>query len=434
MRVEHRPYRGVAAVGDDRAAGGEQLADHRRHVRGMHRRAVVGERAFELGAVAPDMRAILLHSLAAPGAIHPFAFPLALPDARGERRQKNADVGLHRDVRGPVGAEHRRVDVHLHRAQLGGRAPIRRLSPAVRLAQSRSEDEHRVGLVAHELVELHVRHRDRERRILVEHTARGPARGHRRLEQVGDLAQRIPCPRVHHAAPRVDDRQAGDEHHIGGALHVGGICREWRGSPVLRRIPDGDVGLHLAVHQVLGDVEVHHAGPAVPAFSQGGAHELGNPFEARRGAAPLRERADHGLLIEALIGSGAERVHRTGAPRARNAEDAIALRLLHHETAQDVGDARAIARHAHAKPPGESRVGRGRVGGTGLVAGCDEANAEPVEGGVEAEVGAVDDAEDDIDAFSLQHAGEHFAASRGVHGVSAVSPGFLRGFCGPGEK
>ena len=67
--------------------------------------------------------------------------------------------------------------------------------------------------------------------------------------------------------------------------------------------------------------------------------------------------------------------------------------------------------------------GARHVQGGRFVARRDQPDSVVSQVRVEPEVAAVDDAEYDIDAFGLQHAGEHFAASRGVHGASAVSPG-----------
>ena len=53
-----------------------------------------------------------------------------------------------------------------------------------------------------------------------------------------------------------------------------------------------------------------------------------------------------------------------------------------------------------------------------LVPRRDDLDAELVQARVEAEVGAVDDAENFIDAFGLQHPCEHFAATDLAHILS----------------
>jgi hypothetical protein len=55
------------------------------------------------------------------------------------------------------------------------------------------------------------------------------------------------------------------------------------------------------------------------------------------------------------------------------------------------------------------------VCGTGLVARRDDLDAEPVQRRIETKIGAVDDAEDLLDAFLLQHAGDDFAAADFCH-------------------
>jgi hypothetical protein len=54
----------------------------------------------------------------------------------------------------------------------------------------------------------------------------------------------------------------------------------------------------------------------------------------------------------------------------------------------------------------------------GFVAGCDDLYAEPMQRGIETKIGSVNDAEDFLNAFLLQHAGDDFAATDLCHGSS----------------
>ena len=76
-----------------------------------------------------------------------------------------------------------------------------------------------------------------------------------------------------------------------------------------------------------------------------------------------------------------------------------------------------VRRHAHAELAGEARVGARHVRGAGLVPRRHDLDAELVQARVEAEVRAVDDAEDLLDAFRLEHARQDFATAGFAHGA-----------------
>ena len=117
-------------------------------------------------------------------------------------------------------------------------------------------------------------------------------------------------------------------------------------------------------------------------------------------------------LVERLVGAAAVGVNDLRPAATRDREHAVAFRVFDDQPGQQVRDTGAVARHADAEPAREPRVCAGHVRGAGFVPRRDDLDAELVQARVEPEVGAVDDAEDLLDAFGLQHAREHFAATR----------------------
>ena len=161
LGIEHRPDGRVATVGDNRALCRKELAHERRRVRGVQGSAVVLERALEFFGEPLEVALIIRHPFAPPRVRH---LGTALGEANGERAQKNAHIGAHRHFGGFVGAERGIVNVHLHRALFRRCAPVGRLAPPVGFTEARAEHERGVGLIAHEVVQLDVRHRNGERR------------------------------------------------------------------------------------------------------------------------------------------------------------------------------------------------------------------------------------------------------------------------------
>ncbi len=378
----------------------------------MHRDRHVGERLVPAGAFVLHGFGVAGDSIAAGVELDLALAPLQFVRQHFEEAPGVGDDG---EVGRLVEADHVAVHVDLDGLLLGGMAPVGRLAPPVGFADARAEDQHHVGIVAHLVVELDVRHGDGQRRILGQHAARGPAGGYGRVQQLGDAAQRIVGIGMDDAAAGVDHRRAGSDQQLRGLRDLVGSRRRRYGVAVLVRRPIGDVGLEFAVHDGLGHVDMHHAGPPFPALAQRLPHQFRHAVEGGHGRAPLADLADDAALVEALVTAAAVGIHDAGPARAGDRQHAVAVGLLDHQAGQQVGDAGAVAGHADAELAGQPRIGAGHVRGAGFMARRDDLDAEPVQRGVEAEIGAVDDAEDLLDAFLLQHAGDDFAAGDLCH-------------------
>ena len=130
---------------------------------------------------------------------------------------------------------------------------------------------------------------------------------------------------------------------------------------------------------------------------------------------PLRDAADRAHLVEGLVGAAAIRVDDLRPPATRHREHAIAFGLLDNQAGKEVRDAGAVARHAHAQAGGEPCIRAGHVRGAGLVPRRDDLDAQPVQRRVEAEIRAVNDAEDPGNAFGLEDACQDFPAAQLRH-------------------
>ena len=177
----------------------------------------------------------------------------------------------------------------------------------------------------------------------------------------------------------------------------------------------------LPVHDVLGHVEVHHTGPTLEAVAQCLAHQFGHPLKRRGRRAPLGDLPNDPGLIEALIRAAAIGIHDPWSAGAGDGQDPVALRLFHHKAGEEVGHAGTVAGHADAEAAGQPGVGASHVGGGRFVTGGDDLDSQPVEAGVESEIGAVNDSEDVLDALALEHPGENLSTGDLSHAVH--SPG-----------
>ncbi len=325
--------------------------------------------------------------------------------------QEHAHVGDDPDVDGLVEAEHLLVEVDLDHPLVLRRAPVRRLAPPVGLAEAGPQCQHDVGVVAHLLREFDVGHGYGDQAALVDHVARAPARGHGCAQPLGNRAQLRRRGRVQHATARVDHRELRVDEHVRGLAHRGRIGRDGRLAPGARRRRVGrGRRLELAVHHVFGDAQVDHARPTLPRDAQRAPEQLRDAFVARRRAGPLRHRSRHRHLVEVLVGATPIGAHDRGAPPTGQEQHAVALAALDRDAGQRVRGAGSVARDAHAEATGEPRVRAGHVHGGGLVPRGDEADAVVAQPRVEAEVGAVDDAEDRVDALGLEHLHHAFPA------------------------
>jgi len=408
----HGPDRGIAAIRDQRRALGEHALAHVRDVRGIHRHLEVLQLLVELRALGADRLAVLRE---APPARVQVGTPATPFDRVGERGQEQSRIGERGDGGRSTRAEHVAVDVDLHHALLRRTTPVGRLAPPVGLAEPGAHHQRNVGVVAHLVVELDQRHRDREIVRLGQHAPRGPARRDRRAEQLRDATQFVVGAGVDHAAAGVNDRLVGRDEQVRRLLDLVGRGHERVRSAELRRLPGRHVDLDLAVHDRLGHVEVHDARPPLVAVTQRRAPELRDAVERDDGVAPLGEVLDRADLVERLVGPAPVGIDDLRPPAARDREHAVALGVLDDQPRQQVGDAGPVARHADAEPAREPRVGTGHVRGAGLVPRRHDLDAELVQVRIEAEIRAVDDAEDLLDAFGQQHAREDFAAVRAVH-------------------
>jgi hypothetical protein len=165
---------------------------------------------------------------------------------------------------------------------------VRRLAPPVGLGEPAADCQDDIGLGANLVDDLREDHRHRVVEALVDHVATGPARGHRGGQQLGDPLELRGGHRVQHAAAGVDGRRLGPGQHPCGLVH------ELRGRLDRQRAPvpgRRDIGLcgfgELAVHDVLGNREVHDAGAPAPRDAQRPPRELTDSVERGNRAAPL---------------------------------------------------------------------------------------------------------------------------------------------------
>ena len=146
---------------------------------------------------------------------------------------------------------------------------------------------------------------------------------------------------------------------------------------------------------------------------EGDAHrapyDLRQSIDRRDRATPLGHRSGHFDLGEGLVGASSVRVDDTLAATTREEQDPVALGVFDRHSGEDVGDTGTVGSHTYAELPGGPGVRAGHVGGAGFVAGADQSDSVGFEGGVEAEIGAVDDAKDGVDVFGGEHSTDHFA-------------------------
>ena len=214
----------------------------------------------------------------------------------------------------------------------------------------------------------------------------------------------------------MDHGHLGLEQPIGGLsnLDLGG--RESTRRPVATWRKDFDALVDdLAVQDILGNAEMDDARSTDLALSKRAPREFGNALGGFRRFTPFAHRADHRRLIEILIGPATIRIDDPGPSPARNQQDAIALAVFDCHTREGIRRAGTIARDADPETPGQSRIGPRHVNGTRLMTWRHEPDSHVPQTGVEPEIAAVDDAEDDIDALGLKHAGDQCAPGNRSH-------------------
>lgn len=402
------PHGGVAAVEHPHGVvGQEPLRD------GGHQRRVdpagpvagpVAQRRVELGPVGVPCRADAFQPGAAGGGVRRRTSRL---QRLAQRVDGRADVGPQRVRQRPVGAEHGRVEVDLDGRGGVGAGPVGGLAPPVGLAEPGAEHHDRVGLVADLVDEVHVDHRHRVRAGLRDGPAGRPAGGRRRVQQLGELADAVLGAGVQHPGPDVQQRPFGAVQQRGDLGDLPGVG--WHGHDAAVAGWRADLALVVlvaAVEQVLGDVEVDDPGPALVHGPQRVAEQLADPVAGGHVRGPLGHRGGDGGLVEVLVGPAPVGTADPDPPGGGQQQHPVALALLDGDAGQHVGDAGAVAGHAHPEPAGAARVGAGHVRCGRLVPGRVQLDAGVGERRVQPVVGAVDDAEDGVDPFGGQHAGD----------------------------
>ena len=262
--------------------------------------------------------------------------------------------------------------------------------------------------------------------------APAPGGDHRGAEMLGDRQQLGTGARVDDAGTRVQQRMRRAVQHprcASDLLRVGGDRRR---PPVgVRR---ADLGLHerrLGVHQVLGDVDVHDPRASRPGRAERAPHHLADPIHRRDGLTRLAHRRDDTDLVEVLEGPATLGVGDAGTSRGGDQQHPVALALLDSHAGDRVGHTRTVGGHRHAEPPGCPGVGAGHVQCGGLVPRSDQGDPIRAQLGVEPEVGAVDDAEDDLDTLGPEHPGHQLATGQLGHVVLPTARGSACIACEP---
>ena len=218
------------------------------------------------------------------------------------------------------------------------------------------------------------------------------ARGHRCLQQLGQLAQLLPRARVVHALAGVDHQPVGGHERgrqLGHRLRVG------RHAQPRRRRVDEVVG-HLRAHDVDGDLHQHRARPAVLHLGEGAPHGVRHRLRQDDLLAPLGDvleveqrgevRGDVQDLSRITAGQHHDR-HRVAEGLGHAAERVLgAGAVLHRE-------------HADALPRRDAAHGVGHVQADPLLADDDRADVF-LGGGLDDLIDRI--ADEELDAFLLE--------------------------------
>ena len=188
---EHRPDGGVAAVDDEHGCRPGRPAGRRRDVRRSSSappcprapRRAWRARCAMVSRYFATLRAARVEVHAAP------AGGSSRVGQRGEEQLASARIA---SVAGLVGAEHVVVDVHLDHLLLGRRPPVRRLAPPVGLAERASRrTSTRSASLRTSWLSLMCTIGMASGEVSGSTPRAGPARRHRRVQQLGHAAQLV---------------------------------------------------------------------------------------------------------------------------------------------------------------------------------------------------------------------------------------------------
>ena len=218
------------------------------------------------------------------------------------------------------------------------------------------------------------------------------ARGHRRLEQLGQLAQLAPRLGVVDALARVDDRPLGRHQrrrHRGHGLRVGAEAHARRGD-VAERLG------HLFLEDVDRDLDQDRARAPVLDLGEGAPERVGHGVGHRHLLDPLGDVpvVDEGVEVRRDVGD---------APRvaARQDDDGHGVAVgLRHAAEGVLGAGPVLHREdADLLPRGDAAHGVGHVQARALLAHDDGADVG-LGGGLDDGVDGI--ADEELDAFTLQ--------------------------------
>ena len=279
--IEHRPHGGVAAVGDQhRPPRGKRAGRRAQRAPNSSVPAMSRELPVELGALVCDGLAVLRDLAAARVEVHASGSRGELVGQRGEeqlrvarapqfpqacsrrargRRYRPGSSSARTGAASTAALPHQSVSPRrepTHQHQVGSRCALRGCSftwaSASRASQVSGSTPRAAQLVVTGACSS---------------SATVSARRRRRHEL-------LRCRRGSSAVP---PPPAGRPRARPGPGRLDRL-----GAPVLVRLPGRDVGLHLAVHDVLGHVEVHNAGASIEAVPQRRAPEFGHPVERQQ--------------------------------------------------------------------------------------------------------------------------------------------------------
>ena len=203
-------------------------------------------------------------------------------------------------------------------------------------------------------------------------------------EHFGQLHDLLGSAGGHCAATGVEDREAGVDQHVGGALDL------VLGGAGLAGGADRGVGQHgvigLGGHDVLGHFEDDRAGRAGAQGGEGAAHDLGDVLDAGEGAAPLAETIEDagGDFLLPLLAEVAQGV------LAHEEQHGDVVGVAAGDAGEAVGCAGAGAGHGDADLAGGAGVAVGDLDAEAFVAGGEGPDAGGAQGtpeGVEAAAG-----------------------------------------------
>ncbi len=231
--------------------------------------------------------------------------------------------------------------------------------------------------------------------------APGPARRDRRAYRFAHSFERVGSVCVQNAASGMKVRPFRVSKKLRGARHLAWRRLDGLGSPVrLRRTKVDAVRFEHTIHHGFRNIEVHHARATRPTDSCCTSKKLGKTIERRNRATPLGHRTGNPGLVEVLVCASAIGICDWRAPARGDEQYAVALAVLYGDSGQNICNAGPVGSHTNAELACQPCVGPGHVRRAGFVPWRHHLEARK-----ETHVGAVDDAEHDLDTLGCQHSG-----------------------------